>query len=166
MRDERNNAVENVQAHTHTHTQTNWEGGIYKCVLKFPSNYPANGPKVTFKPLIWYVKFPLYVQPRTKNPLALYYRHMNVYGSGDVCLDILSSRWKSSLTIKQILLGLQNLLDEPNPKSPANSQASSLYQRDRPAYNKKIKEQARKFTPSYASYSGGGGDDDDITIIE
>ena len=91
---------------------------------------------------------------------------MNVYGSGDVCLDILASRWKSSLTIKQILLGLQNLLDEPNPKSPANSAASSLYQCDRPAYNKKIKEQARKFTPSYASYSGGGGDDDDITIIE
>ena len=89
---------------------------------------------------------------------------MNVYGSGDVCLDILSSRWKSSLTIKQVLLGLQALLDEPNPNSPANSSASQLFRNNKAKYSERIKQEARKFTPSYASYSDDGGDD--ITIIE
>ena len=88
---------------------------------------------------------------------------MNVYGSGDVCLDILSSRWKSSLTIKQILLGLQSLLDEPNPNSPANTHASSLFRTNKSLYSQKIREQAKKFTPSYAAYGSGS---DDITIIE
>ena len=47
--------------------------------------------------------------------------------------------WKPAITIKQILLGVQDLLDEPNPDSPAQADAYNLFKKDRAAYENKIK---------------------------
>jgi ubiquitin-conjugating enzyme E2 I len=67
--------------------------------------------------------------------------HPNVYPSGTVCLSILNEEdaWKPAITIKQILLGVQDLLDEPNPDSPAQADAYNLFKKDRAAYESKIK---------------------------
>lgn len=67
--------------------------------------------------------------------------HPNVYPSGTVCLSILNEEegWKPAITIKQILLGIQALLDEVNPDSPAQADAYNLFKRDRQAYEKKVK---------------------------
>ena len=67
--------------------------------------------------------------------------HPNVYPSGTVCLSILNEEegWKPAITIKQILLGIQSLLDEVNPDSPAQADAYNLYKKDRDAYKKRIK---------------------------
>ena len=69
--------------------------------------------------------------------------------SGTVCLSILNEDegWRPAITIKQMLLGIQDLLDNPNPKSPAQRDAYDLYMHDRGAYNKKIKEQAARNVP-------------------
>ncbi|KAG0637668.1 ubiquitin-conjugating enzyme/RWD-like protein [Tuber brumale] len=82
--------------------------------------YPTKPPKCKFVP-------PLF--------------HPNVYPSGTVCLSILNEDedWKPAITIKQILLGIQDLLDDPNPESPAQADAYNLFRKDRPAYEKKIK---------------------------
>ncbi|CAG8524652.1 1663_t:CDS:2 [Acaulospora morrowiae] len=87
---------------------TPWENGVYKLIMIFPEDYPSKPPKCKFLP-------PLF--------------HPNVYPSGTVCLSILNEEegWKPSITIKQILLGIQNLLDEPNPESPAQSDAYMLF---------------------------------------
>lgn len=68
--------------------------------------------------------------------------HPNVYPSGTVCLSILNEDegWKPAITIKEILLGIQTLLNEVNPESPAQADAYNLYKKDRPAYEKKIKQ--------------------------
>ena len=73
--------------------------------------------------------------------------HPNVYPSGTICLSILNEEegWRPAINIKQILLGIQDLLDEPNPDSPAQSEAYNLYVRNRPAYRKRIQQEARKF---------------------
>ena len=67
--------------------------------------------------------------------------HPNVYPSGTVCLSILNEEegWKPAITIKQILLGIQELLNEPNPESPAQADAYNLFKKDRPAYERKVK---------------------------
>ncbi|KAI9849240.1 MAG: E2 SUMO-conjugating protein ubc9 [Sclerophora amabilis] len=67
--------------------------------------------------------------------------HPNVYPSGTVCLSILNEDegWKPAITIKQILLGIQELLDEPNPESPAQADAYHLFKKDRAAYERKVK---------------------------
>lgn len=72
--------------------------------------------------------------------------HPNVYPSGTVCLSILNEEegWKPAITIKQILLGIQDLLNDPNPDSPAQADAYNLFKKDRQAYDKRIKTSVRE----------------------
>ncbi|KAL8914440.1 MAG: hypothetical protein Q9171_000945 [Xanthocarpia ochracea] len=101
--------------------KTLWEGGLFKLTVAFPDEYPTKPPKCKFSP-------PLF--------------HPNVYPSGTVCLSILNEEegWKPAITIKQILLGIQDLLNDPNPESPAQAEAYNLFKKDRQAYEKKIKQ--------------------------
>ncbi|KAJ8112503.1 hypothetical protein OPT61_g5137 [Boeremia exigua] len=100
--------------------KTMWEGGLFKLEVTFPEEYPTKPPKCKFVP-------PLF--------------HPNVYPSGTVCLSILNEEegWKPAITIKEILLGIQSLLDEPNPESPAQADAFNLFKKDRAAYEKKVR---------------------------
>ncbi|GAX16352.1 ubiquitin-conjugating enzyme E2 I [Fistulifera solaris] len=105
---------------------TDWEGGVYKVIMEFPEDYPARPPKCKFTP-------PLF--------------HPNVYPSGTVCLSILNEEegWRPGINIRQILTGIQDLLDEPNPDSPAQSEAYTMYVKDRAKYKRRIQEEARKY---------------------
>lgn len=73
-----------------------------------PPDYPSKPPKCKFTP-------PLF--------------HPNVYPSGTVCLSILDEEksWKPAITIKQILIGVQELLDAPNASDPAQVEAYTLF---------------------------------------
>ncbi|KAJ3424010.1 dorsal interacting protein [Anaeramoeba flamelloides] len=99
---------------------TLWEGGKFKMKLYFPEDYPASPPKARFVP-------PLF--------------HVNCYPSGTVCLSILSDGWKPGINLKQIMLGIQNWFDDPNPESPAQRPALEVFLKDRGAYDQKIREQ-------------------------
>ncbi|OIR57567.1 MAG: ubiquitin conjugating enzyme E2 [Amphiamblys sp. WSBS2006] len=92
---------------------TVWEGGVYRLELVFTAEYPMVPPECYFSP-------PLF--------------HPNVYIDGLVCLSILGKDWKASLTLKQILLGIQKLLGEPNTRSPANIEAHELFTKNKSAY--------------------------------
>lgn len=50
--------------------------------------------------------------------------------------------------MKQILLGIQDLLDNPNIKSPAQAESYQLYSNNRAEYNRRIKQQALQNRPS------------------
>ena len=69
---------------------TIWEGGVYKADVTFFDEYPQRAPKVRFNPPIF---------------------HPNVWASGLVCLSILDDDkgWKPNITLKQILLGVQQM---------------------------------------------------------
>jgi len=86
-----------------------WEGGLYHLKIYFKDDYPSVPPKCRFDP-------PLF--------------HPNVFPSGTVCLSILDEEkdWRPSITIKQILLGIQELLNEPNPADPAQAEAYHIFQ--------------------------------------
>ncbi len=105
---------------------TIWADAVYPITINFPDDYPSKPPKV---------KFP-----------ANFY-HPNVYPSGTICLSILNEEqdWRPAITLKQIVLGIQELLDSPNPDSPAQEPAWRAFGKDRPTYEKKVKEQAQKY---------------------
>ncbi len=42
--------------------------------------------------------------------------------SGNICLDILKEEWSAVYNVQTILLSIQSMLAEPNPKSPLNAQ--------------------------------------------
>ena len=84
--------------------------------MDFPPDYPLRPPKCT----------PILCTGQFKPVLP----HPNVYPSGTVCLSILNEEedWKSSITIKQILMGIQKLIqDDPNLESPAQFEPSQNY---------------------------------------
>eukprot|EP00801_Mesodinium_rubrum_P012164 Mrub_12249.p2 GENE.Mrub_12249~~Mrub_12249.p2 ORF type:complete len:153 (+),score=40.29 Mrub_12249:67-459(+) len=105
---------------------TLWEGGMYKLTMDFNDDYPNKPPKCKFDPVLF---------------------HPNIYPSGTVCLSILNEDedWKPSISIKQILLGIQDLLDNPNPNSPAQADPFVMFTQNINEYKKKVKEQAEKF---------------------
>jgi hypothetical protein len=48
--------------------------------------------------------------------------HPNIDMSGNICLDILKEEWSAVYNVQTILLSIQSMLAEPNPKSPLNAQ--------------------------------------------
>ena len=50
--------------------------------------------------------------------------------------------WKPSITIKQLLIGIQDLLDNPNPDDPAQKEPYLAFKNDRALYTRKVREQA------------------------
>ena len=105
---------------------TDWEGGVFKVHLYFPEGYPANPPMCKFQPVIF---------------------HPNVFSDGTICLSIIGDGWRPSITVKDIVLGIQELLDTPNPLSPANGKANEKLIRHPNEYKKLIKAQTMKHSP-------------------
>ncbi|ORZ32236.1 ubiquitin-conjugating enzyme E2 2 [Catenaria anguillulae PL171] len=66
--------------------------------------------------------------------------HPNVYANGDLCLDILQNRWSPTFDVAAILTSIQSLLHDPNPSSPANVEAATLFRENIAEYHKRVKE--------------------------
>ncbi|GIK02904.1 hypothetical protein Aspvir_006967 [Aspergillus viridinutans] len=98
---------------------TPYSQGLWRLHLKMPEDYPKSPPKATFKTRIW---------------------HPNVEEStGAVCVDTLKRDWKSTLTLKDVLITISCLLIYPNPDSALNSTAGALLQEDYDAFARQAK---------------------------
>lgn len=98
---------------------TPWEGGTFKLVMDFTEEYPNKPPQVKFVSKLF---------------------HPNVYNDGGICLDLLQSNWSPIYDISAVLTSIQSLLCDPNPNSPANSEAARLFQENRREYNKRVQQ--------------------------
>lgn len=98
---------------------TPWEGGTFKLILEFTEDYPNKAPQVRFLTKMF---------------------HPNIYADGQICLDILQNQWSPIYDISAILTSIQSLLCDPNPASPANSEASRLFNENRREYNRRVRE--------------------------
>ncbi len=94
--------------------------------MAFSDEYPTRPPACKFEP-------PLF--------------HPNVFPSGTVCLSLLSEEkdWAPTITIRQLLLGIQDLLGNPNLDDPAQREAYTLARNDRAAYDAKVRELAAAY---------------------
>ncbi|KAL2818287.1 ubiquitin-conjugating enzyme/RWD-like protein [Aspergillus granulosus] len=98
---------------------TPYSQGLWRLHLKMPEDYPKSPPKATFKTRIW---------------------HPNVEEStGAVCVDTLKRDWKSTLTLKDVLVTISCLLIYPNPDSALNSSSGALLQEDYDAFARQAK---------------------------
>lgn len=97
-----------------------WEGGTFNLILDFPEDYPNKPPAVRFVSAIF---------------------HPNVYKDGRICVDILKeSMWTPIFETSHILISIQSLLCDPNPSSPANVEAATLWRENRREYNRRVRE--------------------------
>lgn len=92
--------------------------------MMFKDDYPTSPPKCQFVP-------PLF--------------HPNIYPSGTVCLSLLDETkdWRPVISVKQILIGIHDLLNEPNCKDPAQAEAYTIYVQDKLEYERRVKAQAK-----------------------
>lgn len=120
---------------------TPFEDGTFRLVMHFEEQYPNKPPGVKFISQMF---------------------HPNVYGTGELCLDILQNRWSPTYDVAAILTSIQrhvfelftsvykglqstlSLLNDPNTSSPANVEASNLYKDNRREYTKRVRETVEK----------------------
>ncbi|KAK3020025.1 hypothetical protein RJ639_004985 [Escallonia herrerae] len=107
---------------------TDWEDGYFPVTLQFSRGCPSEPPKCKF-------------------PADFF--HPNVYQTGCVYLSFFNkdSGWRPAISVKQILVGIQDLLDEPNPAHPVHNEAYHLFIQDPVEYKKRIRQQAKQYPP-------------------
>ena len=91
--------------------------------MNFSDQYPNKPPEVQFVTKIF---------------------HPNVYNDGKICLDILQNNWSPVYDVQSILISIQQLLTDPNNKSPANNEASQMHQNNYKEYVRRVKECVEK----------------------
>ncbi|TIA88899.1 hypothetical protein E3P99_02345 [Wallemia hederae] len=103
--------------------ETPFEDGTFRLLLTFDEQYPNKPPTVKFTSKMF---------------------HPNVYANGELCLDILQNRWSPTYDVAAVLTSIQSLLHDPNPNSPANSEAASLYSNNMKEYIRRTKKRSNK----------------------
>ena len=95
-----------------TKDQGPWAGATLRIRVEFTDEFPGRPPKCIFEKI-------------DGEPLF----HPNIYPSGTVCLSILNEDkdWRPILNVTTILIGIVDLLDAPNPNSPAQEDAYNVY---------------------------------------
>merc|ERR1712061_811625 len=96
---------------------TPFEDGTFKLTMEFSEEYPNKAPVVRFESKMF---------------------HPNIYADGGICLDILQNQWSPIYDVSAILTSIQSLLTDPNPNSPANSEAARLWSENRREYNRRV----------------------------
>ncbi|EYC01814.1 hypothetical protein Y032_0104g3615 [Ancylostoma ceylanicum] len=104
---------------------TVYEGGTFFCNIHVTLNYPTTPPKVEFLTRIY---------------------HCNINAQGDVCLDILNDKWKSSMSIRTVLMALRSMMFCCNPDEALVPSIAKQYRENREEFDK----MARIWTHRYA----------------
>lgn len=114
---------------------TPYEGGFYRLILRVPKDYPMVPPSASFITKVF---------------------HPNVeFTTGNVCLDILKTKWSPAWTLSSVCLAVLNLLAEPASDSPYNCDAGNLVRaRDVEGYTSVVKMYAILYAgaPPFSSW--------------
>ncbi|KAF3495480.1 hypothetical protein DY000_02054906 [Brassica cretica] len=111
---------------------TPWDGGTFKLSLQFSEDYPNKPPTVRFVSRMF---------------------HPNIYADGSICLDILQNQWSPIYDVAAILTSIQSLLCDPNPNSPANSEAARMYSESKREYNRRVRDVVEQsWTADYSCF--------------
>lgn len=124
---------------------TYYAGGLFKCHLVFPKEYPVKPPKMKFTSDIW---------------------HPNIDKNGDVCISILhepgedkygyekaEERWLPVHTVETILISVISMLADPNDESPANPDAAKEWRERKvnDSFKKRVSRCVRKSEEEFSN---------------
>lgn len=112
---------------------TIYEGALFQAKLTFPYNYPNMPPKMIFMNKMW---------------------HPNVYPDGNVCISILhppeidtfneqetlDEKWRPVLGVREIILSVLSIINEPNLDSPANIEAAIQFRDNQKEFKKHVRK--------------------------
>ena len=103
-----------------------WHRGKFEFSFNITREWPYQPPKVLLLTKVW---------------------HPNISEDGHVCLNILKRNYNPTLTIVQIIVGLQFLFNEPNPNDPLNHAAAEQYNKAFDLFKNKAEEYIDLYCP-------------------
>ena len=109
-----------------TPEQGPWGGGVFDFSFKIDEEWPHKAPNVRSITRIW---------------------HPNISEDGEVCLSMLKDQYKPTVSIENLIAGLQFLFCEPNPQSPLNNEAALQMRQDQEAFEAKVKDYIQQYCP-------------------
>lgn len=101
-----------------------YEDGLFTLEFLFKSEFPKKGPEAKFITKMF---------------------HPNVRDDGHICINILNN-WDGNLSIENVLYGIIELMDNPNPSGGYSNDATKLIKKDIDEFYKKVAE----YTYAYA----------------
>ena len=67
----------------------------------------------------------------------------------DIINDDAKGTWRAALTIKQVLLAVQLLLDDVNNADPAQTEAWQVFSKDQAEYKRRVKAQVQRLQQAH-----------------
>jgi ubiquitin-protein ligase len=101
-----------------------YHGGCFRLKIDFPTNYPDSKPNIYFTTKIF---------------------HPNVnFETGVICIESLNN-WNRNRKMIEVLMSIYCLLINPNPNSPLNSNAATIYKRSISEFNNEVNKYVRQY---------------------
>lgn len=123
-----------LQAFVNSHYSNSQLGAVLRVRIEFSEDFPGRPPKCVME----------FLDKEAKETVF----HPNIYPSGTVCLSILNEDkdWRPILTVVTILQGINDMMDNPNPNSPAQEEAFRVYEQDKDhlEWQKRVFDQATR----------------------
>ena len=110
---------------------TPYEGGIFFLESRSHMDHPWKPCKLRFLTRIY---------------------HPNIDSRGNICMDLLGDQWHPAITVRQLLVSLVSLLNDPNLEDASVPEISQTYCEDYELYCRN----ARRLTEQYASVPPSG----------
>lgn len=131
----------------HGPQDTLYENGVWDVHVELPDSYPYRSPSIGFGNRIF---------------------HPNIDElSGSVCLDVINQTWSPMYGLINIFdQFLPQLLRYPNPSDPLNTEAATLWGRDRQLYEQRVRECVEKYARGSNIQDNTSGNESEMSSLE
>jgi ubiquitin-conjugating enzyme E2 M len=110
-----------------TPTSGLWRGGTFRFDIQIPDEWPIVRPNVTILTRVWHPNL------------------QDLPEGNAVCLSILRKAYQPTITVSQIIVGLQFLFAEPNAIDPLNREAAKEMRANERAFKNKVESYVAEF---------------------
>jgi ubiquitin-conjugating enzyme E2 N len=102
---------------------SSYEEGVFKLELFLPEKYPVQPPRARFLTKVY---------------------HPNIDKIGRICVSVLGKDWTPAQNISSVLVSIQSLLSDPNPRDPLDTQVAEPWTNPRTEAEATAKEWTHK----------------------